>query len=96
MSHEEEEQRIARHLNVIHAYLRKEFSGFDVPPGQSTPSLYHTFTVTNLTTYTSYTLRVGWPRLSDRDSTPGKTQRLLVRDNVAEAMRTTKAPYYYW
>jgi hypothetical protein len=97
MSNEEEEQRIASNLDVIHTYLTRQFPGFDVPPGKSNPSMYHTFTVTNLTTHTSYILRVTWPRLSDRSNTPEKIELWLLRDHVADGMRATEnGGYFSW
>lgn len=95
MSNQEEEQRIASNLKVIHTYLVKEFPGFDVLPARPNGSMYHTFTLTNSTTYTSHILRVTGPQLSDRGNTPEKTEKALVRDNVADKMRATENEAYF-
>jgi hypothetical protein len=97
MSNEAEKRLISSNLKVIHAYLVNEFPGFDVPPGTPNGSMYHTFTLTNSTTFTSHILRVTGPQLSDSGNTPEKTEKALVRDNVADKMRATKkGEYFSW
>jgi hypothetical protein len=56
----------------------------------------HRFTLTNLTTYQQYKLKVGWRRLSDRTSTPERTLNSLVHGDVACKMRKAKGNYLYW
>lgn len=89
-----EQQFIKKNLAVIRAYLKGKFPGCVITE-ESTPSLYHTFTVRD-ENRRNYKLKVGWPRLSDRHNTQEKTRTELGRVDVARCMIRAGDEWFYW
>lgn len=90
-----EQQFIKKNLAVIRAYLKSKFPGCVITE-ESTPSLYHTFTVRDEKLRHNYKLKVGWPRLSDRQNTQEKTRTELSRVDVAHNMIQAGDEWFYW
>jgi hypothetical protein len=92
----DEQERIQHNLKIIREHLLREFPGFNMTEDTSDPPICHRFTMTNLTTYQQYKLKVGWRRLSDKTSTSERTLSSLVHGDVAHKMRRLKGDYLYW
>ena len=92
----DEQERIQQNLKIIREHLRREFPGFQITEDTSDAPICHKFTMTNLTNYQQYKLKVGWRRLSDKTSTPERTLSSLVHGDVAHKMRKSKGDYLYW
>lgn len=91
----EERQWIEEHLAVILAYLKNKFPNYTIME-KSAPSMYHMFIVTSVELNMSHMLKVMWPRLSDRSTTPAKTQATLDMDDVAGRMIQAGGNYFQW
>ncbi len=90
-----EQQFIKKNLAVIRAYLKSKFPGCVITE-ESTPSLYHTFTVRDEKLRHNYRLKAGWPRLSDRSNTQEKTKAELTRVDVASGMILAGDDWFDW
>ncbi len=91
----EERQWIEGHLVVILAYLKNKFPNYTITE-KSAPSMYHMFIVTSVELNVTHMLKVMWPRLSDRNNTPAKTQAALDMDDVASGMIQAGGNYFQW
>ena len=80
----------------IRTYLQEKFQGFDIGEQPDFPLSYYTFTVTKRSPLTQYKLKVQWSRISDGDSTPSSITQLLLNDDVATEMKTSKGEYFAW
>ena len=90
-----EQARIQANLEAIREYLRGEFQGCELTD-RSERVFGHLFTVTNLSEYKRYKLKVAAPRLSD-SNTPANIRHQLFVDNVAARMRDpTNAGEFLW
>ena len=90
-----EQQFIKKNLAVIRAYLKCKFPGYVITE-ESSPSMYHAFTVRDEKLRHNYKLKVGWLRLSDRSNTQEKTKSELTRVDVASGMTQAGDDWYYW
>jgi hypothetical protein len=91
----EEHRRIEGNLATIRHYIKSKFPGCTITE-DSVPSLYHTFTVTNVKLHKSYGLKVSWSRLSDRRNTPERTRLSLNSGFVASGMVRAGDTFYSW
>jgi hypothetical protein len=92
----EEQNRLFENLKTIREYLMKEFASCVMTEDTSDPSILHKYTMTNAKTHEQFTLKVGWPRLSDKSNNPQTIQRSLIHGDVARKMRQHKGKYLYW
>ncbi len=94
MSNADEGTRIQTNVEVIREYLRSEFEGFKLTDKSEGP-FGHLFTVTNISAYARYALKVSGPRLSDSSNTPKRIKRQLALDKVAGKMKAKESgePY---
>jgi hypothetical protein len=91
----EEAIRVQENQEVIREYLIGQFKGFELTDTPDRP-LSHMFTVTK-SPEERYKLKVAWPQISDRSSTPAKIKQLLVTNDVAGRMRaTSQGEYFAW
>ena len=92
---DEEAIRLQQNQQVIREYLLDQFKGFELTDTPDRP-LSHMFTVTK-SSEERYKLKVAWPQLSDRNSTPATIKQLLVTNDVAARMRaTSQGEYFAW
>jgi hypothetical protein len=92
----DERERIELNRRTIREHLIKEFPGFHLTEDASEHLVYHRFTVTDVTTFEQYKLKVGWPRLSEITNNPDMTKRSLMDDDVIGRMRNAKGHYAQW
>ena len=91
----EERQGIEDHLAIILTYLRNTFPRYTITE-KSAPGVYHMFIVTSVELNVTHMLKVMWPRLSDQNNTPTKTQTALERVDVASGMVQAGGNYFQW
>jgi hypothetical protein len=92
----DELEHIQHNLKIIRKHLLGEFTGFNITEDTSDAPICHRFTLTDLTTYQQYKLKVGWRWLADKTSTPERTLNSVVHGDVAYKMRKAKGHYLYW
>jgi len=96
MNNADEKSHIQANVEAVLDYLRGEFKGCELTD-RSERVFGHLFTVTNLSAYRRYKLKVSVPRLSDSNTTPASIKRQLFLDNVAGRMRDpTNAGELLW
>lgn len=98
MTTSEDQERRAKNIPAIEAYLKEKFPGCEYSDDEY-ETKDHMFTLTDMknTPYKAFKLRVGRPFLEDSSCTPEWTQAALNHLDIAGKMRD-KAPdaYYYW
>ena len=94
MSNADEEGRIQANVAVIQGYLLGQFNGFELTDKPDRP-ISHIFTATK-SADERYQLKVSWSQLSDIKTTPERTKKLLVTDDVAGRMRGKSQGKHFW